>query len=242
MTVVGHTLDSGREFPSPEELVEEIVAEDGTTVVKQTTLLKVNRTSDLVPSFIVQDDSAGPYRLLEFFDWDEAQKKGLISYDVRQKLEATCICLARFDDSTPSYVPRVVAVNSIIAPLPPGVTVAGNEAEARAYSLLASWYRQQGPAPDHPVLLRTFLIPSNALKRTWPRPGMPTDLSRQLRRHPMSKSVWVTEISDAKTYCDEKRITGQVIHDSTGDLLALTRISNLIQTSRPSGGLERLYS
>ena len=66
----------------------------------------------------------------------------------------------------------------------------------------------------------------------------------------------------AKQYAeDQKRLSGQVerlekqvrqLDESHGEaekrytqcleIMTLTRISNLIQTSRPSGGLERLYS
>jgi hypothetical protein len=224
VTVVGHSYDS-----SMKPIVERF---RDTGPAGNRISLSFSRTSDFVPGFIVQDDAGGPFRVLKLVDWATAEKQYLTRTITKNtklsQLESTYRLLALLDPG--SETQRIALLNALLVPLPPGVALEGGGAESNSVRLLAGWFTRMVYRPRVKTLLRTFLQPSNVLKSTWREGrGMPEDLAQELRKHLMSKWVWVTEVADADEMRETGRVMGQIIQDSAGhpnpsgffDLLAL---------------------
>ncbi len=117
------------------------------------------RSSDFVPSFIVQDDATGPFRFIELLTWDEALKEGLITNDVMTAVRAKgAICPLRLDHGIKGLPPteEVGFLMGFIVPLPSGVTMDGTAAEIRATNFLSELSKTR-PLPPGPLVIRSFL-------------------------------------------------------------------------------------
>lgn len=176
------------------------------------------RTSDFTEALIIQDDAGGPFRHLEFVEWDAAVRRGLFrrrgwfSKKQVKELRRKYNCVAVLDRGTETE--DVGLLNAVIAPLPPGVILGGYGAEVRAIYLVLQYLASRGISLSDPLVFRTFLQRSNTLKEAFkPRPNLSRVLSREIRRHTMSKWVWVTEVADINELISRELAMGQVIQD-----------------------------
>jgi len=235
VTMVGHTFDMQRD-PIIEELVINGMSQP----------LSFCRTSNFVSGFLVQDDAGGPFRRLDLLDWDAAVSRGYITNDIASQLRNKYACLVILDQG--SSAQQVAAFGNFIVPLPQGVTLDGYTAEERAMQLTGFWYQVTGGKPPDMIAFRTFLKSSNAIKDSLNIGfGTSRGLSRELRRHLMSKWVWVTEIADFKELCSSHSVIGGVIQDSAShptstdylDLIAFY-MPHFILLQRPDGDFIRV--
>ena len=174
--------------------------------------LSLCRSSDFASSFVIQDDAGGPFRRLEFIDWKDAVSTNWVSKKQSQTLKSRYGCLVVLDKGTKSE--EVGFLQTLLTPLPGGVTLNGHGAEERSIELVVNWYSSLGLVPAKTVVLRTFLEPSNALKvRFGSQSDISPVLSRELRRHIMSKWVWVTEVADLTEFHSMKVGYGIVFQD-----------------------------
>jgi hypothetical protein len=209
--------------------------------------LKYMRSSRFVPSFIVQDDAGGPFRGLELVDWKEAVKSRLIRKKEAKRLSSVFSCVAVLDRGTSAQ--EIGFLNALIGPVPPGVALDGEGAELRALFALASWYESLELEPPNSLLLRTYLQRSNQLKARFGRRAAIASASfrRELRRHLMSKWVWVTEVADPDEFVSNNRCFGLIVQDSAShanspdffDLIALYLPGGLV-TLTPKRGINSL--
>jgi hypothetical protein len=204
------------------------------------------QSSRFVPSFIIQDDAGGPFRRLELVDWDEAVDNGWISKKDAKVLSPDFSCVVVLDRGAGSQ--EVGFLQTLISPIPPGVTLDGEGAELRALCALATWYESLKLKPPSSFLLRTYLQRSNQLKTRFGRgAAIASDkFRREFRRHLMSKWVWVTEVADLNEFVSNNRCFGLIVQDSAShanspdffDLIALYLPGGLV-TLMPN---KRIYS
>ena len=201
--------------------------------------MTVARTSDCVPEFVAQDDAAGPFELLEFADW--ADQRLTFSKQQRETLESGYIC--------PVFVrsgqgaPQIALLMALAIPLPAGIVLDAKHAESKAMWSVHALRQNGWISPPSPLILRTFLHPSNFLKQSWGT-GMPVSLARELRTHLMSRWIWVTEAYDSRGL-RRGRALGHIIQDPAaqpltfdlGDLLVLHWQPGLYAGFRPDGKL-----
>jgi hypothetical protein len=204
VTVVGHTLDRQRQ-----PTLHELKTDEGYR------LLYCN-SSDFVPAFLVQDDAGGPFRHIELLNWKDAIDSHLLSKKDVADLRRFCACAVVFDRETEEQ--EVAGLAAVLAPLPPGVTLDGGQAERKALHLLAHWFSLVEPAgTSAKPVLRTFLKLSNELKTSLKdHPGGSARLQKLLRGHLLSRWVWVTEFSDVQSVRTDSLSIGRVIQDSAG--------------------------
>jgi hypothetical protein len=229
VTVVGHTFDLQR----PES--REPVSWGATT-------LTFCRSTDFVPRFVVQDDSGGPFRFMSLLSWPEAVTAGRVNDHEVQALRARHRCPVLLDEGTPYQ--KALFLRSFLIPLPKRVTFDAINVEQQARLLITRWYSSQLHQAPETISTRTFLLPSNALKTWWrPGPDRPVEIAEEIRRHLMSKWVWLTEYSDLQRLrSNQPPVLGQVIQDSAGhgkaisffDLLAFTTPIS-VELGRPDG-------
>ncbi|OFW16910.1 MAG: hypothetical protein A3H27_07935 [Acidobacteria bacterium RIFCSPLOWO2_02_FULL_59_13] len=207
VTGVGHTLDENYSTEGKKPRAWEDSVDSGTGI------LEFWENSQFVPAFVVQDDAGGPFRFLEIFDYNDDWNK-CFSEKLQQKV-AECArqwrCIAVLDRGT--SLEQICFLTYVIVPLPLGVTLDGRAAEMRALSLLQAWYADTDRQPRSPLVVRTFLQLSNAVKRSCTKRDMPPYIALNIRRHLMSKWVWVTEFADLEELKARKLVFGQVIQD-----------------------------
>lgn len=206
VTAVGHTFK-----PQIRPKIEKYTVDDKES-------FSYCHTSDFAKAFIVQDDAGGAFRLLEFVEWNQAIRRGLFrrrgwfSRKQAEELRRSFGCVAVLDRGTATE--EVGLLMAAIVPLPPGITLDGYGAEIRALSLVSLILSSSGIRPPNPLVFRTFLQLSNTLKdRFKPRPNISRILSREIRRHAMSKWVWTTEVADINELLTRQQAMGQVIQD-----------------------------
>lgn len=206
VTAVGHAFN-----PQSRPKVEQYTYGDNTQ-------LSYCRTSDFAEGLIVQDDAGGPFRHLEFVEWDAATRHGLFrrrgwfSKKQAKELRRSYGCVAVLDRGTATE--QVVLAMALIVPLPPGITLDCSGAEVRAIDLVLNFLSYFGISHPNTLVFRTFLQLSNSLKEGFkPRPHTSRILSREIRRHTMSKWVWVTEVADINELLARQQAMGQILQD-----------------------------
>jgi hypothetical protein len=233
VTLVGHTFDLARN-PNTTELD-----------LGSGRRLEYCTSSEFVPAFIAQDDSGGPFRMVQLLEPEDVIQRGILP-------DVTVNALAErfgdlppfilFDENTPSQ--SLALLNAVLVPLPSGVTLSGYWAEQRALGFLRWWMsRQPQPAPQTTAVVRTFLKLSNEVKDSFM--SMQSRLGRRVRSHLLSRWTWVTEVSDLESLRTDQVVIGQVLQDSAGgpgralltDVLAFNFPSLLVQLN-PDGSLK----
>jgi hypothetical protein len=229
VTAIGHTFDA-KFTPS----VETFKLSTGKT-------LSITRTSEFVPRIIIQDDAGGPFRFLEFMDWEKAvDEKRLTKRNVKE-LKARYSCPVILDKGSGDEGVGFLMV--LVVPLPSGIMLDGYGAEERAIALYSTACGQWGIKPPKLTVFRTFLFPSNNFKNSYEDVTIEGDtrtLIRELRRQLMPKWIWVTEVSDHKDFLNNGRVLGQIIQDSAShatspdffDLIAV-HLPGLLAVVRP---------
>ncbi len=209
--------------------------------------LSICRTSDFSKRFVIQDDAGGPFRYLEFIDWEAAIKNGWLNKKSTLQLKQKYGCAVMLDEGTPAE--QIGYLQALIVPLPPGITLDGYGAEIRAIALSALLFEATGTTSPPVVVYRTFLQTSNKAKaRLEQATGVSITLIRELRRHPMSKWVWVTEVADLHELQTSHNILGQFFQDSAShatcadffDLIAF-HMPNILVTVPSSGDESSIF-
>jgi hypothetical protein len=168
--------------------------------------------SNYVPRFIMQDDSGGPNRFVEFLGWDEGIQKGLIDKGSRIHGEGDQVVLI---DGGSGKSQSVAVLQSLIIPLPRRVTLTANFAFLNAVRLVRRLWRQS-PVISH-LIMDTYLRPSNEYKEWWSASqARPQDLAPDVRRHQLPNWIWVTDLGTKKDGENTWSILGQIVQDSSG--------------------------
>ncbi len=164
--------------------------------------INYQESSDYVPSFLIHDDAGGPFRQLQFID-----------VPIPETDPPDSICGIVLDRGTPTE--ESAALIALIIPMPPGVTLDGESALETALQLTSELHVGDTPKPH--LLFRTYLCLSNGLKTKLAGTVRgSTILSTQLRRHLMSKWVWVSEIAHPSEYTSGKLAFSEIIQDCAG--------------------------
>jgi hypothetical protein len=159
-----------------------------------------------VPEFIVQDDAAGPFQYLQFFDranppFDTTLQRDDYSTGVAQR------------SLTRPREPEFSNLQAVVVPLPPRVTLSFGIAEARAIKWLEA--ADTGTNANE-LLVRTYLRTSSDFKAGLPASGEPFC---SLRFHPMPKWLWITEVAWADNYAHSPegfKVIGWILQDAAG--------------------------
>ena len=190
--------------------------------------LEFARSSEWVPSFLVNDDQRGPYRKLTFLE-----DKQTLTQRIRQAYPAVNMadlvleewnCPVAIDINMPSSRfsgEEIANVWGIVVSLPPGVLLTVNQAERKSARLIRLWHWwNKVPLPSD-LVLRTYLVPSNEYKERAKDSGMNPFVKSLVAGKPMPRWIWVTEISSVKSYnssnLEDWLINGQVIIDATSN-------------------------
>jgi hypothetical protein len=189
--------------------------------------LEFARSSEWVPSILVNDDQHGPYLKLSFIDIQTFVAKIHSKYPRvnvgNLKLEEFK-CPITIDVNMPSsaYSGEDIAnIWGIIIPLPQGVLLTAEQAESKSARVIRWWHwRNRIPLPTD-LVLRTYLVPSNEYKNRARASGMNNFVKTMIAGKPMPRWVWVTEISSVNSYNSPNPqnwlINGQVIIDATSN-------------------------
>jgi len=114
---------------------------------------------------------------------------------------------------------RIGNLFAIIVPMPPGVSLLSEDAARKAHELLiVANYLYDSPNLSE-IILRTYLDSSNNYKESLKyRADMPMWLRQFYRGKPMSKNIWITEISCKdlfdKPKLEDRRMIGEILMDS----------------------------
>lgn len=189
-----------------------------------------------IPEFIVHDDQGGLYgrlRILPLEDFvvkDSETGKATDKIDV-DKLplplgvepsinEVHCPVEVEFSYCDPTFSKRRLGnLFAIIVPMPPGVSLLAEDAGRKARELMVVTSVLYGSPQLSEIILRTYLDSSNDYKESLKyRDEMPTWLKQFYRGKPMSKYIWITEISKKdlfdKADVEDRKMVGEIIMDS----------------------------
>ncbi|MBE9512763.1 MAG: hypothetical protein IMY77_01705 [Chloroflexi bacterium] len=190
--------------------------------------LEFTRSSEWVPSILVNDDQRGPYRKLTFIDSQTLPARiSAIHPTVNMadlKLEEWRCPIAidvNMPFSTYSGGEEIANIWGIIIPLPQGVLLTAVQAESKSARVIRWWHWRTGVSLPKDLVLRTYLVPSNEYKERAKASGMDSFVKSLLAGKPMPRWIWVTEISSLTSYNssnpDDWLIQGQVIIDATSN-------------------------
>lgn len=220
VVAIGHTFRT----PTDPELATIQVEGSGQVVTQY-------ENSDWIPEFIIHDDQGGLYgriRILKLEDYlldddDETVDttklplppgiKPAVS-EVHCPIELEYPCLA----PNPEHK-QMANLYAIILPLPPGVSLLAEDARRKAFELLIFTNFLHNSPDLSNLVLRTYLTSSNEFKENLKRrPKMHEGLRAFYRGKPMSRHIWITEISTRELFdkerSDERLMFGEIIMDS----------------------------
>jgi hypothetical protein len=197
VTVVGHSIDVKLRYDIDELFLPD---KQGTRQCRH-----FCRSSDHVSYFLVQDDDGGPFRKLYL------QSDGTEPKDGESPIPCSATLKGHYDSpDAPDPV-----LSAILVPFPLSVLLDGETAEERAISFVASTTALAGEQIPNPTVVRTFLQLSNSYKEQWGGDkGRPLCVGRQIRRHLLSRWIWITEVADAEGLFPKGRAIGEVIQDA----------------------------
>jgi len=188
-----------------------------------------------IPAFIVHDDQGGLYgklRILQLENFVKKTKKGKATNRIDvEKLplppgvepstsEVHCPIEVEFSYRDPMFSERRLGnLFAIIMPMPPGVSLLAEDARRKARELMIVTSVLYGSPQLSEIILRTYLDSSNSYKESLKyRDKMPAWLKQFYRGKPMSKYIWVTEISNRdlfdKANVEDRQMIGEIIMDS----------------------------
>ena len=197
VTVIGHSIDVTASFCIDERFFPD---REGTPQPRS-----FCRSSDLISYFLVQDDDGGPFRKLYL------QNTGVEPKDGEPPIPCPAILKGHYD---PQQGPDPL-LSAILVPFPLSVLLDGETAEERAISFVGSTTALAGAPIPNPTVVRTFLQLSNSYKEQWGTDeGRPVCVGRHIRKHLLSKWIWITEVADAKGLFPKRRAIGEVIQDA----------------------------
>jgi hypothetical protein len=172
--------------------------------------------SDEISGFIAQDDSGGPFRLVDFEQRAKPRK-------IKKKPARRASTKASLSDVAPNSECLVVVdrgndfketgvLLGIVVPLPAEVGLSASTAAEAAQSLFDEFIASRFNVPNQ-LSTRTFLLRSDRLK-CWLKEesGMPERIIDKLCQVSMSRWVWFTEIS-RKDSTTKERGVGCIIQD-----------------------------
>ncbi|MFC2027878.1 hypothetical protein ACFLU3_04245 [Chloroflexota bacterium] len=190
--------------------------------------------TEWVPEFIVHDDQGGLYGKLRILPLEDYVKDDKLTIDTGKlplppgvesnTNEVHCPIEVEFSYCDSKFVQsrgekRIGNLFAIIAPLPPRVSLLPEDAMRKGYELLVvvnSLYKSPNLSG---LVLRTYLESANNYKRSlMDRTDMSDWLRKFYRGKPMSKYIWITEISNKDLFDQsaphERKMFGEIIMDS----------------------------
>ena len=184
--------------------------------------LEFARSSEWVPSILVNDDQRGPYRKLTFIDSQTlAMHPNVNGADLEEEWRCPITIDVNLLCSGYNGGEEIANIWGIIIPLPQGVLLTADQAESKSARVIQWWHlRNEIPLPED-LVLRTYLVLSNEYKERAKSSGMAPFVKSLLAGKPMPRWIWVTEISSVKSYNssnpEDWLINGQVIIDATSN-------------------------
>ncbi|MDP2720058.1 MAG: hypothetical protein Q8P44_09610, partial [Dehalococcoidia bacterium] len=188
--------------------------------------IKFARSSEWVPSILVNDDQRGPYRKLTFIDSQTlaTRIKALNSNVTMADLEEWK-CPITIDINMPfsnySGGEEIANIWGIIIPLPQNVLLTADQAESKSARVIRWWHLRNEVPLSEDLVLRTYLVLSNEYKERAKSSGMDPFVKALIAGKPMPRWIWVTEISSVNSYNssnpEDWLINGQVIIDATSN-------------------------
>jgi hypothetical protein len=186
--------------------------------------------TDWIPKFIIHDDQGSLYGRLQVLPIDNFLLPDGVTVDTNKLPipsgvepninEVHCpIEVEHYYYGHGSPDKRLGNIFAVIAPMPPGVSLLAEDAARKARELLIiTNYLYNSPDLSN-LVLRTYLESSNQYKESLKyRTDMPDWLRSFYRGKPMSKYVWITEISNKNLFdrknINDRKMIGEVIMDS----------------------------
>jgi hypothetical protein len=191
--------------------------------------LEFSRSSEWIPSILVNDDQRGPYRKLTFIEATQtlAQRINRIypGVNVAELGLEDWKCPITIDINMPlsgySGGEEIANIWGIIIPLPQGVLLTAEQAERKSARVILWWHLWNKVPLPQDLVLRTYLVPSNEYKERAKGSGMHSFVKSLISGKPMPRWIWVTEISSEKSYNSPNPqdwlLNGQVIIDATSN-------------------------
>ena len=188
--------------------------------------LVFSRSSEWVPYFLVHDDQRGPYRKLIPID-PNGHHPSLVDrisrtypgIDIASLDLDQWLCPVTLE--MPSGRAEIVNIWGILVPLPRGVILTFAQAEAKSAYVIRLWHWLRSLPLRKDLVLRTYLLPSNDYKIRVRDSRMNPFVRSVILGKPMSRWIWVTEISSVRSYNSPDpvnwKISGQVIIDATSN-------------------------
>ena len=217
VTVVGH----GLEMMKSRIRTETRLVPDKNGIFQTRTFC---RSSDLVSHFLVQDDDGGPFRKLYFAEG---------SLDGSTATSSASAWHVRLEGEVIDPEEKPATLDEILVPFPAGIVLEGKEAENRALEVAATITALAGEPMPNPCLLRTFLILSNNYKEQWRSPARPVCVGRHVRRHLLSRWIWVTEMADLQNWYPGNRAIGEIVQDAAGYTVQLENKKDILLFHTP---------
>jgi len=207
-----------------------IQVEDSEQVITQ------YENSDWIPEFIIHDDQGGLYGRTHIMKWED-----YVLDDDDKTIDTTKLPLPPGIEPTVSEVhcpikleypylaPSLKQIQTanlfaLIVPLPPGVSLLAEDARRKARELLILTNFLYNSPDLSNLVLRTYLTSSNEFKEKLKhKPQMHERLRAFYRGKPMSRHIWITEISTRELFdkerSDERLMLGEIIMDSAASPL-----------------------
>jgi len=191
--------------------------------------LEFARSSEWVPSILVNDDQRGPYRKLTFIEDTQtlAQRINTIYPNVNvaalelEEWRCPIVIDVNMPFSGYSKGEEIANIWGIIIPLPQGVLLTADQAERKSARVIRWWHWRNEISLPKDLVLRTYLVPSNEYKERAKASGMSPFVKSLIAGKPMPRWIFVTEISSVKSYNssnpEDWLINGQVIIDATSN-------------------------
>lgn len=212
-----------------------------------------------LPEFIIHDDQGGLYGRLKILQLDDFRLKDTKTGELLDEIdtgklplplgvepnihEVHCPIEVTFSYRDPNFPKtRIGNLFAVIVPMPPGVSLLAEDAARKAHELIiVANYLYDSPNLSE-IVLRTYLISSNDYKESLKyRTDMPLWLRQFYRGKPMSRNIWITEISCKdlfdKRKPEDRKMFGEILLDSaaspyTPSFLAL-HVPGYIMTMNP---------
>jgi len=186
--------------------------------------LEFARSSEWVPSILVNDDQRGPYRELTFIDNQDLASRVPVSNQANSNIvDFRCPVIINVNMSFSGFQggEQVANIWGIIVPLPQGVMLTAEQAERKSTRVIRWWHLQSEVPLPNELVLRTYLVPSNEYKDRAFTSEMDSFVKSLIAGKPMPRWIWVTEISSISSYNSANQedwlINGHVIIDATSN-------------------------
>lgn len=200
--------------------------------------LSFARSNEWVPYFLVNDDQRGIYRKIHILNIPEENliqelKDVIVKYHPDADLndlnlhEWKCPILIDNDlphaDISEKTEPEIANILGILVPLPHGVVLTAEQAEAKAARVIRLWHWTNQKTVPTNLVLRTYLSPSNEYKERIANSSIHSFVKYMIQGKPMPRWIWISEISSIDNHNtpnpNNRLLLGEVLNDATSGAL-----------------------